>query len=87
MGRKGKSVLEVLQDFSEDFTLIDDSLLLCRFCKTVVNWRKRTRIQEHMATKMHVDRKAAAVRAEGGGDVAAEVRQHILRQQQQHDDG
>ena len=42
-----------------DFTVINDSLLLCKFCDTVVNWKKKTRIYEHLQTRMHSEKKEA----------------------------
>ncbi len=62
MGRHGKSVADVHRDFESDFSLLGESLLLCKFCQTVVNWRKRTRIQEHIATRMHQERKRSWTR-------------------------
>ena len=53
MGRLGqrKHVSDVQREFSGDFTVINDSLLLCKFCDTVVNWKKKTRIYEHLQTR------------------------------------
>ena len=61
MGRLGqrKHVSDVQREFSGDFTVINDSLLLCKFCDTVVNWKKKTRIYEHLQTRMHSEKKEA----------------------------
>ena len=61
MGRLGqrKHVSDVQREFAGDFTVINDSLLLCKFCDTVVNWKKKTRIYEHLQTRMHSEKKEA----------------------------
>lgn len=56
---KTKLIWDVQREYSNDFTVINDSLLLCKFCDSIVNWRKKSRVQEHMNTKMHQDRKEA----------------------------
>ena len=61
MGRLGqrKHVSDVQREFAGDLTVINDSLLLCKFCDTVVNWKKKTRIYEHLQTRMHSEKKEA----------------------------
>ena len=75
MGRLGqrKHVSDVQREFSADFTVVNDSLLLCKFCDTVVNWKKKTRIYEHLQTKMHADRKEAKL----NGNEAAEDQEEM----------
>ena len=48
---KTKQIWDVQREFTDDFTVINDSLLLCKFCDTIVTWKKKHRIQEHMNTK------------------------------------
>jgi len=48
---KTKQIWDVHRDVADDFTVIKDSLLLCKFCDSIVNWKKKTRVQEHMNTK------------------------------------
>ena len=60
MGRFGtprKRIWDVQREFSEDFTVVNETLLLCKFCNTIVKWHKKTRIYEHLQTKMHAERK------------------------------
>jgi hypothetical protein len=61
MGRLGqrKQIWDVQREFADDFTVVNESLLLCKFCDTIVRWRKKTRIHEHLQTKMHAERKEA----------------------------
>lgn len=65
MGRK-KDVWNVQSEFSDDFTVVNNSLLLCKFCDSVVNWKKKTRIYEHLQTKMHSEKKEAKILLNGG---------------------
>ena len=68
MGRLGqrKHVSDVQREFAGDFTVINDSLLLCKFCDTVVNWKKKTRIYEHLQTRMHSEKKEAKLSQTSG---------------------
>ncbi len=74
--RRRRSVHSVLADFpGGDFSVLEASggfpLLLCRFCRTVVDWTKRSRVQDHVRTRMHRERKDKAGRHIDGGDRAS----------------
>lgn len=78
VGRMGqrKDVWDVQREFADDFTVINDSLLLCKFCDNVVNWKKKTRIYEHLQTKMHAEKKEA--KQSSSPDQEEQLQQKVL---------
>ena len=62
MPRVHRSIDDIHHEFSDDFTVVNGNLLLCKFCDTIVKWRKKTRVIEHMSTRMHAERKEAKLK-------------------------
>ena len=62
MPRTHRSIEDIHAEFSDDFTIVNGNLLLCKFCDTIVKWRKKTRVIEHMSTKMHAERKESKLK-------------------------